>query len=218
MRTKKFSAIALVALAAGLSLTACNGDDTAGSSPSESSATAGSQSGGAGAGDGAGDAPNGGGNESSGDPSSGSDEKSGEGSDSPNKPAANTCRTANLSFRTAHGMGEGQLVIHMKNIGTNSCSMQGFPGVDLKGKDGTISAGRSDRSTPRVTLAPGEDTNFTLDYPPNTSGGSGTTFTTLVITPPAETHSRTVTGQNINVAAQEGDGAGITVNPVGTHK
>ena len=113
-------------------------------------------------------------------------------------------------------MGEGELIVNMKNTGSAYCTLHGFPGVDLKGKDGTVSASRSKLAAPTVTLQPGAETRFTLHYPPNNSGGSGETFTQLVVTPPNETHS-TVLQAGVNVPVTEG-GPGITVDPVGTGK
>ncbi|MFD9812014.1 DUF4232 domain-containing protein [Streptomyces sp. NPDC059080] len=97
-----------------------------------------------------------------------------------------------------------------------ACSLQGFPGVDLKGRDGTISATRSKAAPVKVTVQPGEETRFTLNTPPNTSGGSGVTFTSLIVTPPNETHSHTLpAGINLPVSDKP---AAVTVDPVGVGK
>ena len=71
--------------------------------------------------------------------------------------------------------------------------MRGFPGVDVSnGSDTTFSATRNNSDTPNVSLAPGKQTEFFLDYPINDSGASGFTFTTMIVTPPNETHSKTL--------------------------
>jgi hypothetical protein len=115
-------------------------------------------------------------------------------------------------------MAEGEFLINLRNEGSASCSMHGFPGLDLKGKDGTVSAARnSGRSAPTVTLAPGEATNFSLYFPPNSSGGSGVTFTSALVTPPNETHSHKLS-LSVNVAAGAGSASRITVTPVGSGK
>ncbi|MFG2224289.1 DUF4232 domain-containing protein [Streptomyces sp. NPDC048644] len=119
-----------------------------------------------------------------------------------------------MSF--SDGKAEGQVLIHLKNTGAATCSMQGFPGVDLRTQDGGLSAKRTSSPAPRVTLRTGQDTRFTLRFPPNHSGGSGLTFTSTVVTPPNETHSRTLT-LHINVAASD-SAPNITVSPVGADK
>ncbi|MFG2224935.1 DUF4232 domain-containing protein [Streptomyces sp. NPDC048644] len=97
-------------------------------------------------------------------------------------------------------------------------TLQGFPGADLKGKDGTTSADRSKLTPKKVSVKPGEETRFTLHVPPNNSGGSGVTFTSLVVTPPNETHSHTLP-LSINIAVSDGSSpAAITVDPVGAGK
>ncbi len=131
--------------------------------------------------------------------------------------AGAACRTANLSFSSSGGMAEGEVLINLKNVGSTACSIHGFPGVDLKGRDGTVSAARSTMAVPTVSLPPGQTTNFTLHFPPNNSGGSGVTFTSAVVTPPNETHSHTMS-LGINVPVDSGSGPAITVDPVGAGK
>lgn len=215
MRTQKLSLIALTA-AAALSLAACQGsdDDSAAPAASSSGSTQTTPSeGGGGSGDGKTSvAPSEGAGGGSGGTGTGSGSGSGSASGSGGR-----CRTADLGFTATHGMGEGILIVHLKNTGSATCTLKGFPGVDLKGKDGTVSATRSDVAPVAVEVKPGEETRFTLRYPPNTSGGSGTTFTTLVVTPPNETHSHTLP-TDISVPVTEGSGQPVTVDPVGTGK
>lgn len=201
MRVRKIPAVALVVLAAGLSLTACNGNGNAGDGSGNGSA---------------------GGSDSGAAPTSSS---AGPSSSAPTAvaPAATgaarstMCRTANLSFSSSHGMAEGEVLINLANIGHSTCTMHGFPGVDLKGKDGTVSAARSTVAAPDVTLRPGQATRFTLHYPPNTSGGTGATFTTLIITPPNETHSHPLP-LTLNLPVTADPTPQITVDPVGAGK
>ncbi|WP_406348356.1 DUF4232 domain-containing protein [Streptomyces sp. NBC_00144] len=205
MRIQKISVLTLVAVAAGLSLTACDkGSDSAGAPAGSSSTSSGSQAGStktdsAASGTGT--------NVSS---------KAGSGAQPGTAHIPSACRTANLGFTVSGGMAEGQLIVNLKNTGAAVCTMHGFPGVDLKGRDGTISATRTDLTAHTVSVAPGQETRFTLNYPPNHSGGSGVTFTRLVVTPPNETHSHTI-AQNINIPASQSAPA-ITVNPVGSGK
>lgn len=86
--------------------------------------------------------------------------------------------------------------------------------MDLKSQDGTVSATRSKLAAPRVRVKPGEETRFTLHYPPNNSGGSGVTFTTLIVTPPNETHYHSMP-VSINVPVSDSATSGIKVDPVG---
>ncbi|WP_440556835.1 DUF4232 domain-containing protein [Streptomyces sp. SCPE 10] len=223
MRVQKFSLLA-VAVAAGLSLTACGGSDSGSSGGSDSSASSaasgasdtqgsGTQSspsqGSGGNGGSTGTGRNGG--QTSGGQTSGGHAATGAG-----RASGAGCTTAHLAFSTSGAMAEGELIVNMKNTGSANCTLHGFPGVDLKGKDGAVSASRSKLAAPVVTLQPGAETRFTLHYPPNNSGGSGVTFTQLVVTPPNETHS-TVLQAGVNVPVTEG-GPGITVDPVGTGK
>lgn len=209
MRVQKLSLLAVVAAVAGLSLTACQGGDTSSSGAGDSSS------------------PSSQGSTSQGPTSRGSGSQASDGSGASGGKGAPTasrtggamtsaCTTSELAFSTSGGMAEGELIVNMKNTGSANCTLHGFPGVDLKSKDGTISASRSKLAVPTVTLQPGAETRFTLHYPPNTSGGTGETFTQLVVTPPNETHSTTLNA-GINVPVTDG-APGITVDPVGTGK
>jgi len=113
------------------------------------------------------------------------------------------CLTSNLAI-TNEG-GDDPLVVIMKNTGSSSCSMKGYPGATLKDSMGdSYDVKRDATETPKVvTLAPGAEASFSISWPINRSGGSGVTFTTLVVTPPNETHSVTLPAQ-VNVAA-DGD-------------
>ncbi|MFI0817126.1 DUF4232 domain-containing protein [Streptomyces sp. NPDC021098] len=176
-----------LAVAAGLSLSACQGGDSSSKGSGDSSASADAKS----------------------DTGSGGTGASGGGS--------GACKTSQLGFSTSHGMGEGTLIVNLKNNGSATCTLQGFPGVDLKGKDGSISADRSDLTPEKVSVKSGEETRFTLSYPPNTSGGTGATFTSLLVTPPGETHSHSVPA-SINLPASDGTDSAIKVDPVGSGK
>lgn len=203
MRAQKIT-LATLALATGLTLTACQGDDTVAST--DDAAPAASSP--------AGD-DGGSGKETqetaatSGDTASDAPEGSGGGQ-------INTgpCKTANLDISSAHGMGEGTLHIAFKNTG-DACFLKGFPGVDLKADSGPggINANRSDLATPSVVLKTGESTRATLHYPANHSDGSG-----VDITPPDETHSKTVPTK-INVPVTDHSTSDeVIIDPVGTGK
>ncbi|NUV77892.1 DUF4232 domain-containing protein [Streptomyces fungicidicus] len=206
MRAQKIT-LATLALVTGLTLTACQGDDTAAStddaapaasSPAGDDGGAGKETAAASGGDTASDAPEG---------SGGGQINTGP------------CKTANLDISGAHGMGEGTIHIAFKNTG-DACYLKGFPGVDLKADSGpgSINANRSDLATPSVVLKTGESTRATLHYPANHSGGSGVDITLLEITPPEETHSKTVPTK-INVPVSDHSTSDeVVIDPVGTGK
>lgn len=135
------------------------------------------------------------------------------------RPAAGTttaastsrCRSAQLSG-SAHASGSGTAVVVLRNTGTRACTLYGFPGVDLTGKDGTVSAERSTLAPTTVRLAASGSASFTLHYTPNTTGGSGTTFTALHVTPPDDTTQLTVP-LTVNLGAGETTDP-VTVDPV----
>ena len=200
--TARWGLSAATLVATGMALTACGPNDS-GSAPASSSASNATQPA---AGSGTSGSTTGG--------STSGASGSGTGGGSAARAA---CRTANLSFGSSGGMAEGEVLINLKNAGPKACSLHGFPGVDLKGRDGTVSAARSKMAAPMVTLSPGQTTHFTLHYPPNHSGGSGVTFTSVVVTPPNETHSHTMS-LGINVPVDGKSAPGITVDPVGAGK
>ncbi|WP_432069105.1 DUF4232 domain-containing protein [Streptomyces sp. AA1529] len=218
MRAQKLT-LAALALAAGLSLTACQGEDSTATSDASGSASSSSGSGY--------------GTESGGQATTGgaetSDDGDGGGGDAKNvrsapgggtgKITAGRCRTSDLLFDTAHGMAEGDLVVSFRNIGGDACSLKGFPGVDLKSSQAgaPLSAERSDRTAPAVALGSGEETRFTLHCPPNDTGGSGVPVSSILVTPPGETHSRELP-VGISVPARPGAADRVTVDPVGTGK
>jgi hypothetical protein len=220
MRARKFT-LAALALTAGLSLTACQGssDSNAGkdtskssSSDSSSSSSSGGNSGGSG-GTGGSNASDTDGTKTNGSKAAAQSSRGSSGGDV----TTGTCKTSNLEFHTAHGMGEGQLRVAMKNTG-EACSLKGFPGADLQSQDigHPLSAKRSDKAAPGVALQNGESTRFTISYPPNDTGETGDFITSLVVTPPNETHSKNLSVSFDIPAGTDADE--ITVDPVGTGK
>ncbi|OIK08280.1 DUF4232 domain-containing protein [Streptomyces monashensis] len=213
MRVQKLSLL-VVAAVAGLSLTACSGSDSGSSAKSDSSApsqSTGSQDSGTQSTGGSGAATGKGTGTGTGTGQAGTNGGAVAGGGS------GACKTAQLAFSTSGGMAEGELIVNLKNTGSATCALKGFPGADLKSKDGSISARRSSVAPVPVRVKPGEETRFTLHYPPNNSGGTGETFTTLVVTPPGETHSHSLP-VGVNVPVTDGSGGAITVDPVGTGK
>ncbi|MEU3074501.1 DUF4232 domain-containing protein [Streptomyces laurentii] len=226
--TKKLT-LATVAVLAGLTLTACQ-DGTTGAAPSQdttSSPAAGNSAapsdsngsgnggnGGTATGDGSKGGGSGSGNSGGSGGGSGSDKGSGGGQ-------INTgpCKTANLTITADHGMGEGDVLVSLKN-NSDVCSLKGFPGVDLKTSDGdTFSAARSTNTPQEVVLGGGETTRFTLHTPRNDTGGTGLRIVSIVVTPPNETHSKSLRiGLSLPVTDGSESGPGVTVDPVGYGK
>ncbi|WP_264482541.1 DUF4232 domain-containing protein [Streptomyces pinistramenti] len=55
-------------------------------------------------------------------------------------------------------MSEGTVLVNLKNTGPAARTLQGFPGVDLTSKDGSISAARSKLAPTKVSVEPGDET------------------------------------------------------------
>lgn len=218
MRAKKITLVAL-ALTAGLSLTACQGDEDSAasgngseSSPSSSSSSSSSASAENSGGSGASDENA----RNTGDDSTADESDQGSGG---GQITTGRCKTVDLEFSTAHGMGEGDLMVSLKNTGGDACSLKGFAGVDLKADSGPggLSAERSKLAAPAIALKSGETTRFTLHTPRNDSGGSGLDITSIVVTPPNETHSKTLP-VSLNLPVTDKAVGTVTVDPVGTGK
>ncbi|MFE0928683.1 DUF4232 domain-containing protein [Streptomyces mutabilis] len=214
MRVHKLT-IAAMALAAGLSLTACQNDDAGtdqGAAPPAAS-TASSSTGGSG--------------------STGSDQQGG--TDSERKTPAGTgatggtdengkaakCRTDELEITaidaTVGGDDRGTVAVDLKNGGGRDCSLAGHAGVDLKTNSGTLSAERTGEPAPLVVLKDGERTTFGITYPINDSGGSGVRITGLVVTPPDETKSVTLDWPGgATLPVTDGSGTPVQVGPLGS--
>ncbi|WP_447040190.1 DUF4232 domain-containing protein [Streptomyces sp. DSM 118878] len=226
MRVRKLTFAAL-AVAAGLSLTACNGDDGTAqgdksSASSESSSEGGSGSGGSeqGGGEGsAGSSDSAGTN--SGGKSSGGQESATAGSGSDANTKVGKCRTDELEVTatdgTVGGDTEGTVAVTFKNGGGRDCSLSGYAGVDLKTSAGDLSAKRSGQASSPMVLKDGESVSFGIGYPINDSGGSGVRITTLIVTPPNETKSVSIAwpGEG-SLPVTDGSGSPVTVGPMGS--
>jgi len=222
--SSKMSAAAVLVLAAGLSLTACSGnsngsgsggskDGGANSVPSASTSSGGSITD---PGGGAGATATPGNNSGATKGGAGSGRTSGGSGATAHSEVP--CRTAHLAFARGSSYTQDDythIAIKLTNSGSVPCSLHGFPGVDLVGKDGRVSARRAARTPGTVTLAPGRHASFDLRVLQNNTGGTGVTFTSALITPPDETHPHTLP-LTVNLPAQ-GEGAGaqaVVVGPV----
>ncbi len=208
MRVRKLT-FAAVAVAAGLALTACNGDDVA-VQPDESSAASASSSG---DGSGTGGSQQDGGKDSAGDDSAGS----GSGANA----EVGKCRTDELEVTatdtTIEGDADGSVAVTFKNGGGHDCGLSGYAGVDLKTSEGDLSAKRSGQEAGSMTRKDGESVSYNINYPVNDSGGSGIKITGLVVTPPDETKSVTLEWPgSATLPVTDGSGSVIEVGPMGS--
>ncbi|MEV8547589.1 DUF4232 domain-containing protein [Streptomyces sp. NPDC051572] len=222
------SATALAATSAlALALTACgngSGNDTSGGqTPAPASSSSATAADGATA-ENAGATKDAGSSTGSGSSASGSSTGGGTGT-SGDATGVSHCHTAGLGF--SFGSGDGKvsssddqqhLAVVLKNKTSAACTIQGFPGVDLKSSGGSWSLTRSGATPTKVTLAAGGSATFTITYLPWTQG-SGTEFraTSVVVTPPNETTSTTLTWPGGSVLLQDGaTHPGTYTGPVGS--
>ncbi|MCF3125711.1 DUF4232 domain-containing protein [Streptomyces arenae] len=211
--------LAGLALIGSLSLTACNGDDTAGGSSdtapagsSSSSSSGGSSSGGSG-----------GGGSSSGSGTSGKSD-----GDSPQGTAAGTgsnengtveiCRSDELEVSATDnttGEEEGVVTVAFKNGGGRDCSVNGYAGVDLKTATGdTLSVDRNGEQVHPDILKDGETAAFNIEFPVNNTGGSGVRVTKILVTPPNETKTVTVDWPAGTLPVSESGSGRLSIGPV----
>jgi hypothetical protein len=230
MRLKKISTIALVVAAACLSLSAC--DHTSGANASDGGNTSASPVGttrtsGTTVKDGSAASPQ---------PDSTASTRAGT-SPSPaasarqsrttarrTTAAVSPCRTSNLGVSVASTGVNNEIVVNLKNRGASACSLHGFPGVKLLGAAGstaTPDAAHTDISPdtpPTVTIGPGEESRFLLDYIPAPSR-TGRTYTRLSVTPPNQTVAKVadLNSLTITIAAPSGYAPDMYVDPIGYH-
>lgn len=215
MRVRKLTFAAL-AVAAGLSLTACqDGEDDLGQTAPPSASGAASASGGSGSGGADQDSGKG----SAGADSGGQGTAAGTGSDASSK--VGKCRTDELeitaSDSTVGGDTEGTVAVELKNGGGRDCLLSGYAGVDLKTSEGSLSAVRTGEKSTPMTLKDGKSVYFGISYPFNETGGSGVRVTGLVVTPPNETKSVTLDWPGgATLPVTDGSGAPVKVGPMGS--
>ncbi|MFF6990902.1 DUF4232 domain-containing protein [Streptomyces sp. NPDC010273] len=233
MRVHKLTFAAL-AVAAGLSLTACqSGNDNAGNGQSDPSSTSSASTGGSsdsnssstggGSGTNASDrsGTSTGTGTSSGSGSKGSGKTAGSGSGTGASAKTGKCRTADLKISaqdgTISGDPDGTVVVTLTNRSGHDCTAAGYAGVDLKTNAGSLSAKRTGQETVSAVLKNGESTYFPINYPLNTTGGSGVRITGLIVTPPDETHSVTLAWPGAaSLPVTDGSGASVKVGPLGS--
>ncbi|MEV8353625.1 DUF4232 domain-containing protein [Streptomyces niveus] len=211
MRVRKLTFAAL-AVAATLSLTACNDEDLTGQGDPSAASTV-SPSGGSGS-----DSSKG----SDGSEKAGGQQDTGSGSDSGSDGGgAEKCRTDDLDISatdgTISGDTEGMVVVEFKNLGGKDCVLAAYAGVDLKTGSGSLSAERTGQEADTTVLKDGESTFFGVTYPMNDSGGSGVSVSALLVTPPNETKSFSVEWPSSNtLPVTDGSGSSVRVGPMGS--
>lgn len=136
------------------------------------------------------------------------------------------CRTANLGFSFGPDSGaqsvgsQGGIGVVLANKGSGSCTLHGFPGVDIVSKSGTHwSLTRQAKSVGTVTLKPGAKVSFEITYLPfdasNSGGSVAFKAASILVTPPGETHSATLKWDFADVMDQSGaTHPGTYVGPV----
>ncbi|MFJ8473226.1 DUF4232 domain-containing protein [Kitasatospora sp. NPDC094011] len=226
MRVHKLTFAAL-AVAAGLSLTACQNDDTgtdqskpsaastASTVPSASTGSTGSSGSAGSTGSTAG-----GGKSTGGTTPSGKGTTAGTGATDGGKAGAK-CRTDDLTItaadRTIDGDQNRTVVVEFKNHSGHDCAISGYAGVDLKTNMGALSVQRSGEPVVPGVLKNGKSTYFGITYPENKSGGTGVRITGLVVTPPDETKSVSLTWPGASsLPVTDGSGTPVKVGPMGS--
>ncbi|MFE9554968.1 DUF4232 domain-containing protein [Streptomyces sp. NPDC006703] len=191
MNYTRITVLAAVGLAATLSLTACDNNDSGNNSSSQtspSSAPSSSDSGSKpeGAGSAAGNAKSGSGQ----DTAAGSGAANGE---TKTSSKSTFCKTEDLAIDAqdaATDKSSGRINITMINRGSTTCSATGFAGVDIKDADNTSNPIERGHAQPRITtLKPGDAAVFDIAYTIDSSGNSLTHPTNIQVTPPNETHT-----------------------------
>ncbi|MFE4974827.1 DUF4232 domain-containing protein [Kitasatospora sp. NPDC056651] len=195
MRAQKIT-FAAIALAAGLSLTACQNDDattdqakptsaptatTVPSTPAATTATTGATAPSTTGGSATTPTPDG--------------KKPTSAGTSPAADKSGKCQTADLTItaadRTIDGDRERTVVVELKNHSGHDCSIAGYAKVDLNTTAGPLTADQSGEPVVPGVLKNGKSTFFGITYPENKSGGSGVRITGLRVTPPDD--NKTVT-------------------------
>ncbi|MEV5607758.1 DUF4232 domain-containing protein [Streptomyces sp. NPDC052225] len=217
--------LATLGLATALSLTACGGgDDTASSttdkpaatSPSASASASNPAQGDGGSQAGGNDSGNGSGTGGTGGSATASPATGGKGTGTGTGTTA-ACTTANLEISAIDNSykQEGTVTVQFINRGA-TCHIHGFPGADLKTNAGTVSIPRNKDKAQSYDLIKGAVAAFNITFRVNDTGGSGVRPTQIVVTPPNETHSKTVAWPAGSLPVTDGsEGSGsLTVSPV----
>ncbi|MER5431946.1 DUF4232 domain-containing protein [Streptomyces sp. NPDC002588] len=108
------------------------------------------------------------------------------------------------------------VIVHMANTSDATCTLQGFPTVDLTDGTDTWPLAHSSGAENQVAVTPGKSAQFVITYI-SWAEGSGTEFkaTSAVITPPGATTSVTLPWPGSSILDQSGaTHSGTYVSPV----
>ncbi|QKW22451.1 DUF4232 domain-containing protein [Kitasatospora sp. NA04385] len=204
MRVRKLAFVTLT-VAAALSLTACQDDETGAPTATAPTGSAAST---------ASTAP-------SGSPAKGGAASTPAPTGTGGAAKTAKCRTEDLTItaadRTIGGDAENTVAVELKNHSGKDCAISGYAGVDLQTSAGPLSAQRSGEPVVASVLKAGKSTYFGISYPANTSGGSGIRITGLVITPPDETRSVTLAWPGAgSLPVTDGSGSPVKIGPMGS--
>jgi hypothetical protein len=136
--------------------------------------------------------------------------------------AGGECQAANLTFKlglSSLDSTESAQVVDLTNSGSTSCTMDGFPGVDLVGvADGqtsyTWSLVRQSISYSPVTLQPGGTAHFDIHFLPDSSGSGDIAVTKFVVTPPDTYTQAQVTWSQSIVLQDAATHPGTYISPI----
>ena len=179
---------AFAALAIALSLVGAAGCSDDSSAPGTTSAAASASADSKGSTDAKGSAPTSAGTSSS-SSSSSSMRSAGDvllGADALPTPAADHCRTADLTA-TARSTGQGKATVTITNKSAHDCSVRGYPSLLFVGKDGhtelPVDWAGSATAAQQYTLSPGDSAAARLTFYSETECAA---FTALDLVPPGE--------------------------------
>jgi hypothetical protein len=181
---------AFAALAIALSLVGAAGCSDDSSAPGTTSAAASASADSKGSTDAKGSAPTSAGTSSSSSSSSSSSKRSAGdvllGADALPTPAADHCRTADLTA-TARSTGQGKATVTITNKSAHDCSVRGYPSLLFVGKDGhtelPVDWAGSATAAQQYTLSPGDSAAARLTFYSETECAA---FTALDLVPPGE--------------------------------
>lgn len=219
MATKKLTMFAVIAAAAAsFSLTACNGDDTAGAASSSSADSSSSASTGGSDVQSKNDSGVDSGGQS-GDDGSNSTTTGGSGSDFDHQGDDGQnplCQAEDLTLAAPHRISEDAIVFTVNNAG-DTCVLNGFPEVDVKGKQATnalstVSSLHSKVEAGPVAVGSGESAHFVLHHRQIKPGDKVYDYTSVVVTLPNSGGSLSDKA-NISLPASGDDSPETTVDP-----
>ncbi|MER5639651.1 DUF4232 domain-containing protein [Kitasatospora sp. NPDC002227] len=120
--------------------------------------------------------------------------------------AVAACTTANLipdvsvSYAKPPLPDLSAVTVSLVNKG-DTCTLSGFPGVDLVTSEGATSVPRGRDQAATVTLAKAQGVMATVWYRAAPKGHTGAKVTTMTVTPPGETHPVKLTWPGTELAA-----------------